>query len=747
MRWLATALWLVIAGCERSEASTDAHAPEAEPPSATHGPTAPPLRPLEVLLGGCDEQGPGPRCALTSDRRRLTLWVEEPSARSVEVSIDGVPVTATPAAAEHGLRWTIEVPAEAAVLQARRRDAPPRVEPFTLALRTTDEASVAEREALDREATRAWNAGDIAAIEPIHERARARGHRAVATRWAHNLAFHYVGERELTRGRWWLDRAGALLPQETAVHLYFRGLLAETRGDLGDALVAYRRSLRRARALGAGLQPVLRLAALGQVLTIMAQTGDRAGALEAMREGLQVARSPSMSALHRAKFLDTAAWALLVSGPYPEVAASPYDPRALLDQARALLGDQPEGEPEWFTVRLNLAYDALERGETAAARWWLDALVGRRLPRTDALWQRLLRARVDRLEGRLGLAREGLEAMVADADRHRDHGLRWGARVEHARVLEELGRISEALAEYAEADALLEQQLSTVGMGERERFLAGREAVARRRVELLLDHDRPEAALCAARLARTRALRSLDRRLRRDADRGTRRALDEYLGTRLRLDDAYDQTFWIASAARAERRRAEIDHEREANAQRFEAIMRGSGGHRPSIPDCGALSTPGAGMVDLHYFQLDRGWVGFSMDERGRIVHRVLTDPKGALDEDDPMSLGALLLDPFEDVLATARRVRIMASGPLYGVAFHGLPLGAGGPRLQDGRAVVYGLDLPIDPRTSDVAGPAIVLEPPSNLPRAHEEAELSVAGLRRRGVEVRALTEGEPVD
>lgn len=699
------------------------------------------MRPLRVHFGGCGESGPGPTCGLLADERRLTLWVDEPSADAVEVSIDGKRVTETPVSAEQGMRWTLEVPPGAAGLEVRRRDSVDD-EPFSLALRTLEQSTIDEHEALNGEASQAYQDQRLETLAGLVERARRRNHPTVAAQWAHSLAFHYIVEaRDLVRGRRWLDEAGALLPYEDAVHLYFRGLLAETRGDLGEALVAYQRALVQARALGAGLNPLVMLAAFGRTTVLLARTGDRTGAIETLRLGLPLARSKKINAVLRASFLNSAAWSLLI------LRASSPSPRVLLDEARVLLGDEPQEQDQWFITRLNLAYDALERGETSTARGWLDALEGRRLSQTDALWRRLLLARLERLEGALEPAHRRLEGMIADAERHRDHGLLWAARVEHARVLEQLDRIPEALAEYAEADLVQERMLLLLSVGDRERFLVDREAVAQRRTQLLLAQGKPEAALCVARLARTRALRSLDQRMRRDTDPETRRALDEYLSTRLRLDAAYDETFWIASTARAQRRRQEIDRERETNTQRFETIMRGTGHEQAMLASCDGLPHPAPGTVDLHYVQLDDSWVGFIVDGDDNVTARQLPDPSAALDADDSVRLGTALLGPFAAPLAEASRVRVMATGPLFGVAFHALPLGPDGRRLQDGRTVVYGIDLPRVLATSDASGPALVLEPPSNLVRAHEEAELTVSALRRRGGTVLALGDQDEAD
>ena len=754
-RWgLAAASWVACSACEGCSEAEPAAVPSARaaPALAAPPPSRGAARTPRVLFAGCDQAGPGPSCTLAPSPRSLTVWVDEPSPDAVRVTLDGVPVEATPQPAEQGLRLVFDVPLGARRMEVGAVEAA-GAEPFVLALETaTPAAAPALLLDIERERSRfrgrervnaqwtagalAWKVGDRKAVREAYaegiELGEIERQWTLASRMAQTLTFSCIEDRDFECARAWLERDLALLPFPTAAHQHMEGLLAESRGDLGGALVAYRQALHDARALDTGFGPVVELAILGQAMLSMAQTGDRQGAIDAMRSGLKLAES--VEPRHRASFLNTAAWSLLVSQGSPTGAiASPYQPRELLDQARASLGDEPAGDDVWFTVRLNLAYDALERGEAAAARRWLATLAKRRLDRTNDLWHRLLQARLERLEGKLPAARRRLRAMIADAERHDDQSLRWAARLEHARVLEQLDRVPEALVEYAAADELLEEQLPLLGLGTRERFMLGRDAGTRRHVALLSASGDDEAALCVARLGRTRALRAIRERLARDADQATRRAFDEYLGARLRLDAEYDATFWEASAKQATRDRREILRAREDAERRFEALMRERGRGPAPVPGCDVLSRPAAGALDLHYVRLEHGWAGFAMDEHGVVTRRDLGD----LALDDHARLGEALLAPFDAQLRAAERVRVMATAELFSVPIHALPFGAPGLLLHDQLTVVYGLDLPRSASRSEPSGPALVLEPQSNLPRAHAEASLVTDALRERGATV----------
>ncbi len=771
VRWrpltLPIALGLALLGCKDP----------VEPPT-TATPRPAPLspagraRPVHVRFAGCDQAGPGPVCILTTDQRSLVLWADVMDARDVQLRLDDEDSTAVPEPVVGGLRWTLEVPvgtgrlelvhasesaAPIASVTLRTEDHP--VPPSLLEIQQTAEQDLERAQAqFERERDRwhgvdrvhaqmtagalAFRARDFAAVRKAYAEGIAQGQQqerwSDAQRMALTLAFLCIEDRDFRCGRRWLERDAALAPFSTVDHLYDEGLLAAHRGDLGAALTAYRQALRDTRALGQGLKPKHTLANLGQLMLLMAQVGDRAGAREAMQLGLQTAYRALPQ--HRASFLNTAAWSILITPATDDRRSwSPYPPRMLLDRARQLLGENPEGKDAWLAVRLNLALEALERGEPTVARGWLDALSDHELTRHDALWRRLMEARIEQLEGALDSAGRHLDALGTEAERHQERGVHWATRVAKARGLEQQGRNSAALDEYAAADRLIERWLPLLGLSDWERFSAGRDEGTRRRVALLSATGDDQAALCVARLARTRSLRAIHGRLRRDVDPRRRQAFDDYLREKVRLDAAYEDAFWNATGRASRRQRKELERDREHNEQQFESLMR-SEGSTAAEPECASLSTPPSGTVDLHYVRLDADWVGWSMDAHGTVTHAALRDVLEGLESGDPTTLGRALLDPFAEDLDAATRVRVMATGALHEVPFHALAFGDPTQRLQDHAVVVYGLDLPGDAHTGTGSGPALVLEPTSNLPRAHQEARASASGLRAQGATVEWL-------
>lgn len=788
---------LLGARCGNSPRDEDPVAVVHPPAEPAIGSTTNPAGSLRVLFAGCDQAGPGPRCGLRPRSRSLVLWVDVPSAASVDIVVDGAALLPArePEPAEEGWRWHLEIPPEARTLEVRtaRRPAarrfvltldadPPEPPPSLEAIEqeSEDDRDEARRRltqqladwtgadlafGLHRAGKLARDAGDRAAALSHFQRgieiAEAQGLWTLASQMAQTLFYDCLIARDFECAERWLDRDESLRPFRTADHQYIRGLLAENRGNLADAARAYEHALVVMRALGHSRDPRVEPAVLSRVSLLRAQLGDRPAAIRTIRRGLDrldAWKRAKIRAHVRAQFLNTAAWGLLVSSAAEQSAPAPtstdprIEPAALLRRALELLPDAPEDDRIRTSAILNLAYEALGRQDTEAAAAWLDRVSRVRLPRTYDLWRMLLTAQLARLEGKLGPAQRQLRAMLAQAERHEDHSLRWAAHAELARVLEQRGRHEQALVQYAAAERVLDQQLPFLGLGGRDRLMADRDWATGRHVALRLARGEVAPALCVARLARTRVLRALSRRIRREATPARQREFEHYLGTRLRLDEKYDQTFWEADAIEAERQRREIERAREDNRQRFETLMRALGESPAKRPRCDSLPEPGPGTLDLHYVHLDRGWVGFAVTPEGSITVRPL-DPFDPLDPPDsvdppaaePSSSGAafesrwgeILLGPFAKAIEGAQRVRVMPTGELYRVPFHALPFGEHGRALHDHVEVTYGIDLPHTTLPVAPTGTALVLAPPSNLPHARTEARRSAQSLRQHGLAV----------
>jgi hypothetical protein len=274
------------------------------------------------------------------------------------------------------------------------------------------------------------------------------------------------------------------------------------------------------------------------------------------------------------------------------------------------------------------------------------------------------------------------------------------------------------------AEALLDEQSLRIPIDEgREAFMATRQAIVSLHIELLLDRGDSAQALGVARHARSRILRQLeqgDRLSSLGADKRDRwtRLLVEYQQRRTALEERAKEEWRLPADQRFQDQAARKAEAKKANQLLDQALLLlGDAGKRPGEE---APPLP-PGELILAYHPLGRGWVGFAADGETVTVHRFELPP----DRRQPEELARRLLLPFRAAIQQARRIKILASGPLELVDFHALPFG--NSVLLAKCPVVYGLDLPA------FAGPAapplpgrralLVADPRGDLPGALAEA------------------------
>jgi CHAT domain-containing protein len=138
--------------------------------------------------------------------------------------------------------------------------------------------------------------------------------------------------------------------------------------------------------------------------------------------------------------------------------------------------------------------------------------------------------------------------------------------------------------------------------------------------------------------------------------------------------------------------------------------------------------------VTLLYHPLPVGWVGFADNGEELTVHEIATPLP-----EDPAELADRLLTPFEESLARAQRLRVLAYGTLGEVDFHALPWR--GDVLLAAMPVVYGLDLPLAPQGTveglDRRRALILADPTGTLLQAPREARRVSDLLKSRGWEL----------
>jgi hypothetical protein len=734
---------------------------------------------LQALYGGCREVRRGVdglECVLEPGAE-LTLWVGVDAESGAVPTIDGVPVKGGPEVVDGGLRWRIHPRAEArriAVhadldgasgrfvmkLVTRQRLRVPELD----RIRALSESDMARRRldallpelkgeplvlGLTLAGDLAWRVDDIdGAID-----AYARGvDAAIAVGWwrnasemAHNIVYACLQLRhDEDCAHEWLERDASLVvddPEQRMHHAYFQGLLAERIGDLRGALRAHHESERQAHALGFD---VLEAAAITQQLVLVGRLGAHEH-VEALRERAEVLESTIDDPLKRSQLVNSIAWMLLEARGR---GLPSEDPVPLLRRALVL---ESEGSgaidtTHRQTILVNMAYAAVLEGDARTARGWLDGLDEAGMTHADRLWWQLLRARIAWLEGDLEMAQRHLAALLLAADRLHEPELRWQVLVGQGEVSEALGRPMQALDAYEAAEALLEAQLPRIALRSgRERFMAERHRSAGRLVDLWLQRGDPKSALCAARLARTRALRMLRWQLRGAAlDSEVRDELQRVGQERARIEAAQDES-WTLSAVAARAMQRRLATEREANDEALDRVLAklDSG---PSTPMCEQLPGVGPDELHLHYMQLDDGWVGFAVDREGIVVTRLgPLSLDGANEREAWPRLGSALLGPFESQIARARRIRIMTTGELTRVPFQALPVeGEHTAMLLERAEVRYGLDLPMATSGAappDGVGEAMIVAPPSNLRNATSEAHEARTALE--GLASRVLVLG----
>ena len=713
--------------------------------------------PLTVEFSGCQTVLRGPVC-VSGSPPELRLWIQT-DAEAV-ITIDGRPPAAPPVTVQQGLRYTVGLPADGGEVVVESRLGRSRA-------RWTLPVVRSQRPDWHGEARRLAAAGDEAAAAALLEPrlASTSPHdRALAARLLARIALH-TGDG---------DRAEELLRQAIATQretgdLYSElldGLILVNRLLYRRDFVAVRRLLSELPSIDgyadAGFQRSFNLGVLASQsgdlrsaqshLAAAADQAERLGILDGRNRvlieevrilGLQrlgrlaeaAARLAELSeaelsdACDRAKLLNIRGWGLLLAR---EAGRPLADPEPHLTAALALFDESCRILDERRNVRVNLALAYLHDGDLAAARRWLGEAqslsADEPLPNL-LLWAWDVEARIRLAEARPRDALALYDELAARARELESPEAQWRVAYWRAQAREAAGDVAGALADYARAETLLEREQLLVPMhGGRDTFVAQRDRATRRHLELLLQQGRDAEALGVVRRARRRYLASVRR------------------FTSVAALAAAEREAWDQSVADYQRQREELDAEAAASwrlpGDDWRAAEERRHGRRRELQDRldellamleGAGSgevadTPSPGDLLLAYHPLGDGWVGLAADADGVVARRLgVIDPEASSEE-----LAARLLEPFAAEIEAARRVLVLAHGPLWRVDFHALPF-TGGVLLGD-RAVVYSLDLPVRDRAGAAPRSALlVADPEGDLPGARREAEAVDRSLRGR--------------
>lgn len=651
----------------------------------------PPATPVRVEYGGCAAVLlPGPVCRLGEDRS-LHLWVEAlPDAR-IEIRAGGR-LDAWSEAVQNGQRFVLAIPPGAESVEVRVAAGKGRGS-WSLSFA---ESPQARRDILKE------TSDTLARVDES------------------------IRKLQLTAAREGLQRvqlpAGS--PVENLFNLiYYRGLLADKEGDYRTSFAEMQEAVKTAERVGLDSHRWMAEQKLALLLRAVGRSEDSARLFERLR------RMPHRSSPCReGQFLSNQAWTILLAREAGENAG---DPAPLLESSLTAYEscDHKDAGVKRTNVLINLALAHLQQGRLRAARDLLDRVrsLEPHLPLPQELWRLDLLARVALGEGRAAEALRGFEELEALASTTGSVDDRLRAAFGQAQARQALGDRAAALATLDRAEDLLDGQSLQIPLHEgRETFLATRQALVSLHVGLLLEEGRNGEALDVARQARSRILRQLERRSRLASLNEEQRSrwehlLTEYQAKRADLEERAREEWRLPVDRRAGERAARLAEGEALKGildQAFQVLEPPS--KRTEIP------APRPGELILAYHPLRPGrWVGFAADGRAVLVH--LFDLPADLTDGEELSRRLLL--PFRYSVRQARRVRILASGPLQAVDFHALPFD--GDVLLAGRPVVYGLDVQSAAAPAPVERRALlVADPHSDLPGTRKEARMVRAVL-----------------
>lgn len=663
---------------------------------------SPPLAvPPEVEYAGCQSVLlPGPVCVL-AESRELRLWVRAPP-EAIEIQAGGKRIDTSGEPVQDGQRFSVTVPpgadsADVLVQTQQGRAA------WSLVLAEPEDGQPSgplvrqARQARSRDLLR-----DVAeTARPLHE---------------------LIARRQLAAAREMLDVLGLppRAPAKFRYHVaYNRGLLAEKEGDYRSAMAEIQKAVEIAERVKEERYQWLAEEKRALLLRGVGRSRESAELFERLAGAPHPRDSCEVS-----EFLNNRAWSALLAR---EAGESFADPTPLLTRALETYETCKRFTPETeVNVLLNLALACLQEGRLPEAKdhlaqvrelevhatlphqmWWLD------------------------LEARIALGEERPAEALSLFERLEDLALGTGmpdgrlrAAFGQARCHEDLGDRTAALETLSRAEDLLDEQSLQVPLHEgRETFMATRQAVVNLHLELLLAEGRSAEALAAARHARSRMLRQLERSDRLASlapDRRARwdRLLTDYQQKRASLEERASDDWKLATDQLRRERAARAAETKAAKKLLDEAfLLLADPGEQPGE----VLPPPRPGELILAYHPLPGGWVGFAADGEEVAVHR-FDLPPGVLS--DPVELARLLLLPFRVPIERSERIRVLPSGPLQDVDFHALPFA--GDVLLVGRPLVYGLDLPVPSGPEERVGrrALLVTDPRGDLPGTLAEAQ-----------------------
>lgn len=758
---------IALLGCRDPEPK----AAGVEPPPAVELAAAP-----VVELTGCVlDEARARTCSIRSDTR-LVLWVDAPAQPELTIAgtalehiayepvDDGWRVRLPPATPLGELR--VSVPgSEAWTLSLDAAPQTPTVDAIFATLPVAEsnpEEPMAQRAALTRlereiavlpgyEAIRADALASRVALA-LGESERALSHAEAALARALRLGYgseviagaHLVYQqapRAATESAWALELQDIYEDNDLDAGLrarsdYNRALQAIADGNLGRALDLLETSARWARELDLVRDE---LGAASQRLWILALLGRDAEQRETIDRIMELIeqRRTTNTCLDVA-VLNNVGWSLLVARArngvgqdverFLERTLSEFSPTGRCDGTRT-----QQSHSSLVNAHLNYAIHALLVRDFELLRrrlaWFSDQETGT----AYAAWVRYLQGELSLHDG---AALHAIELVPTLSTIEDDPLLAWQSAVLRGRANEALGRRAEALAAYLAAEKILDltSQSLPVDQG-REGLSVGLHAGASRAIGLLLVEGRTRDAIEAARRSRGRALQPIGRAARLATLTKERRA--EWASAQSRYQQIARQLHERLQAAW----RLPLDERAalESSLERMRSELRDAHGDMSAVlasapVDAPRAAHPPAGVMLLLFHPKSDGWFAFAvLDEDARSIELPTFDPSDA-------DLGRVFLDPFDDLLESAKEVRLLTMGESVSVAFHRLQWR--GRPLLEARPLAWGMDIAAPDAVTGTRRALVVSAPEERGEQgttelARDEGQLVARGLRGAGFEV----------
>jgi tetratricopeptide (TPR) repeat protein len=646
-----------------------------------------------------------PRCVF-DPTQPLLLWVAHPDPSRVEVRVDGQPWQCKVERVNgiDGFRVTLALPSTADVVDVVFADA--SLPPWALWVTASDRASSRDarvRSSADIDAEYQWVFYDAQAGRHQDALTRLEAFEEQAVRFPKGRADYatYLGIVQWWQGRYY----------DAAVSLREGVVFATKFDDAGtrtDALPLY----------------AAVLAELGFV-DAAAQWAGRAWEIDRANPGL-------FSCDQQAKLRSTLGWVGLLQTVQ---GSEPFeDARQLLDEGLELV--RPGGACQDRSIvpglLLTLALLQLHEGDAAGALARLeavelaDATQDQRVRLVDARTEALLVAS----PSAAAVERALLELEKAVARTGSAEGY-WRLALRRGDFSAARDDLEGAVEHYREAEDFAQEliELAAVGVGRETAALLHTQSTERL-VSTLVGLGRTEDAFHAAREAQARKIHAVSAAVDDPADRAAIARLSAiYTEERNRLDHELQRAEGSSAHDEKQLRAAVRSSEREL-AKAADAILRKRSKWVPTHED---LVPRAEGELLLGLYPMQGGWFVFVQDAHGTDSRWLVGGPRHALD--DPR-LGQELLDPWNERLHAAGKVRVLASGRAQRIDVH--LFAWGGATLIERKLVVYGAELPVlEPVPTDdgLAGRALlVADPTQDLSAASGEVAAVGGALAKRG-------------